>query len=267
MIKTHINTLQRMIAYFLLISQLLTSCKLSEDPVENTNPTADNTAEEKEDVKLLALEAVRSNEVIAQEILGDTNYSALEAWKQLGIKDSEAEAIEIPILSDEMLVQIKKLQKSKEQPILFLDLGKSIEEIEKLCTVLKADGDDKQLRAETCYKATGIDCPRWLLLPGSDQGVLPGSRNKIYDDQVEYMGAKYPGYEVGGARELVTLAMLKYLQDGTVLFPKEPSDTWGRCKEQYQTGGWEGRRVLLGYRSSSASGGLVVFLDGHVGFV
>jgi hypothetical protein len=86
------------------------------------------------------------------------------------------------------------------------------------------------------------------------------------------MEQNYPGYEVGGARELVTLAMLQYLQDGTVLFPGEPW-TFGRCKERYQTGGWKDSIVVLGGRSSSASGGLVVgdglgsayFINGRFG--
>jgi hypothetical protein len=94
---------------------------------------------------------------------------------------------------------------------------------------------------------------------------LPGSRDKNYDDQVKHMKANYRGYEVGGARELVTLAMLKYAQDGTVLFPKEPC-TYGRCKEQYQTGPWEGARICLGSVEASSSSGFVglVVLAYHV---
>ena len=172
-----------------------------------------------------------------------------------------------------MLVEIKRLQENKQQPILFLDLGKSIEEIERLCTaksitVLSTEyRGDEQLRAESYYKATGTNCPRWLLLPGSEHGVLPGSRRKTYDDQVKHMKSNYRGYEVGGARELVTLAMLKYAQDGTVLFPKEPS-TYGRCKEQYQTGKWLGLQICLGSveaSSSSGFGGLVVFTSCRLG--
>ena len=67
------------------------------------------------------------------------------------------------------------------------------------------------------------------------------------------MKANYPGYAVGEARELVTLVMLKYIKDGTVLFPEEP-DTYGRCKEEYQIGAWEGGRVLLGSNSKNDSG-------------
>ncbi len=79
------------------------------------------------------------------------------------------------------------------------------------------------------------------------------------------MEANYLGYVVGGVRELVTLAMLKHIQDGTVLFPENP-DTFARCKEKYQTGDyWKGYRVLLGGNSSSASSGLVV-ASNHDGY-
>ena len=152
------------------------------------------------------------------------------------------------------------MQTKGEHPILVLDLGKSIKEMERLCqakgiTALSTKyGGDEKLRAETCYSAAGPAVPRWLLLPGSDHGVLPGSRDKRYAYQVKYMEANYPGYEVGGARELVTLAMLKYLNDGTVLFPEEPW-TYGRCKEIFQTGEWGGKdwRICLGCNEKPAA--------------
>jgi hypothetical protein len=195
-----------------------------------------------------------------QRILGD-NYVGEAAWKQLDITVSPQD---LPAVTEDLLSRIKAMQTKREQPLLVLDLGKSIAEMEKLCkakriTVLKADGDDKKLRAETCYKAVGVGS-RWLLLPGSDHGVLPGSRNKTYDNQVKYMKSNYPGYAVGGARELVTVAMLKQIQDGTVLFSNQPV-TFGRCKEQYQKGEFKGYQICLGgvqASSSSGCGGLVV---------
>ena len=70
------------------------------------------------------------------------------------------------------------------------------------------------------------------------------------------MHINYPSYQVGGVREVVTRAMFKYLNDVTVLFSEKP---WIYCrwKEKYQTGDWKGYRIILGARSSSASGGLV----------
>ena len=200
--------------------------------------------------------------MMVMELLGD-NYLGEDAWKKLGIEDSD-----IPPLSDAMLAEARRLQMQGEQPLLVLDLGKSIEEIERLCTakcinVLSKhlEGDSK-LRAETFYEALGAGS-RWLLLPGSDHGVLPGSRNKNCDDQVKYMESNYPGYALGGVRELVTLAMLKHIQDGTVLFSDEPY-TFGRFQEQYQTGDWKGRRLLLGSNSKNDAGsvsGLLVYVS------
>ncbi len=212
------------------------------------------------------------NTALAEELLAD-NYVALEAYKQLGLPQAEIDAITLPPVSDSLLAEARRLQTKGEQPLLVLDLGKSIEELERLCqakdiNVLSRNAE--KLRAEACYSATGTGCPRWLLLPGSDHGVLPGSRNKNYDDQVRYMEANYPGYEVAGARELVTIAMLKYLQDGTVLFPKEPG-TYGRCKDKFQKAGssWDGYPISLGgvaTSSPSGFGGLVVDFLHVLGF-
>ena len=229
------------------------------DPVEEILALATTSDESIQLIKI-------SNTAKAKEMLGD-NYIGEDAWKKLDIEVSS-----LPPLSDEMLAEAIRLQTKGEEPLLVLDLGKSIEDIERLCRakgikVLSTEYErDAKLRAESCYQATVKDF-RWLLLPGSDHGVLPGSRNKRYADQVKYMESNYPGYAVGGARELVTLAMLKHIQDGTVLFPNQPH-TYGRCKEEYQTGAWEGRRVLLG--NCSASGGLVVNIcygDGAYGYI
>jgi hypothetical protein len=202
-----------------------------------------------------------SNVTIAQALLG-ANYLGEEAWRKLGI----AGEIELPTVSDKLLSEVKRLQIRGEQPLLLLDLGKSIEEIEGLCkaknitAISTKYGGDAKIREEAFYQAPDTDCPRWLLLPGSDHGVLPGSRDKTYANQVTHMQANYPGYEVGGARELLTLSMLKYAKDGTMLFPDNPY-TYGRCKEEYQTGDWQGRRLLLGEISSSAYFGLVFYFD------
>jgi hypothetical protein len=200
-----------------------------------------------------------SNVTIAQALLG-ANYLGEEAWQKLDITVS---AQDLPAVSDELIRRIKAMQTQGEQPLLVLDLGKSIEELEALCytkdiTILSTEYEwGNNLRAEACYKSVGTCCTRWLLLPGSDHGVLPGSRDKTYNDQVQHMQVNYPGYEMGGVRELVTLWILKDTQDETVLFPREPM-TYGRCKDQYQnqTYYWQGHRIALG-GTSSASGGLV----------
>lgn len=78
------------------------------------------------------------------------------------------------------------------------------------------------------------------------------------------MEQNYPGYEVGGARELVTLAMLKYLNDGTVLFSSNPC-TWGRCKKTFQQGEGGGKNwnINLGSNEKNASGGVSELVVGY----
>ncbi len=195
-----------------------------------------------------------------KRVLGK-HYLGESAWAKLGVEVKEGD---LPAVSEEMVSKVKAMQTKGEQPILVLDLGKSIEELEekfksKGKTLFSTRfGTDGKLRTESCYKEKegGI---RWVLLPGSDHGVLPGSRYKSYADQVKYMKEHYPGYEVGGARELLTLYMLHHMETGGYLFPEE-SYTWGRCKETYQVGDWGGKgwRIALG---DSGLGGLVVHDD------
>ncbi len=188
---------------------------------------------------------------------GGGTYLGAKAWQELGVELKETD---LPAVSEELLSRVKAMQTKGEQPILVLDLGKSIEELEekfrsKGKTLLKAEYKrDKKLRSESCYKEKGGGI-RWLLVPGSDHGVLPGSRDKTYENQVKYMREHYAGYEVGGARELLTLYMLHHMETGLYLFPEEGPRTYGRCKEEYQVGEWKGYRIILG---ASGLGGLVV---------
>ena len=195
-------------------------------------------------------------------ILGN-NYVGEEAWAKLDITVSPKD---LPAITDDLISRVKAMQTKGEQPIFVLDLGKSIKAMEALCqskdiTAFSTEyGGDEKLRGEDCYTTAGPEGARWLLLPGSDHGVLPGSRMKTYEEQVQHMEANYPGYEVGGARELVTLAMLKYLQDGTVLFGTTGSayGTYARCKGQFQKagGGWDDYQIGLGGNEENGSSGV-----------
>jgi hypothetical protein len=118
-------------------------------------------------------------------ILGN-NYVGEEAWAKLDITVSPKD---LPAITDDLISRVKTMQTKGEQPLLVLDLGKSIQEIEALCkakdiNVLSTQNSrgDEKLRAEACYSAAGPAAPRWLLLPGSDHGVLPGSRMKTYEE-------------------------------------------------------------------------------------
>ncbi len=203
---------------------------------------------------------VTSNLEKAQEILSN-DFLGKAAWEKLGIEVADEE---IPTVSDEFLRKVLALQAAGEQPILMLDLGISIKELEKESAskgivMLRADDDVRKLRNEPCYRERKV-AARWLLLVGSEHGVLPGSNRQTYLDQLALMQGSYPGFEVGEARELVTVYMLKYLQDSTYLFPGEP-EIWARVKEQYQTESKKGygARIVLG--ASSASGLVVDYTD------
>lgn len=195
-----------------------------------------------------------------KSILGN-NYLGPEAWSRLGVTVNENE---LPSVSEELLQKVREMQTKGEQPILLLDVGLSLESLEEQSnsegiTLFSTEhGGDTLLRAEACYRKT-VPCKRWLLLAGSDYGVLPGSRKKSYVDQVRYMEVNYPGFEVGGVRELVALYLLDQLQPGTHLFPEGPY-TFGRVKEEYQTGEWKGKRIVL---ESGDPSGLVVYHSGE----
>ncbi len=199
----------------------------------------------------------------AQALLG-VNYLGLETWEALGLTEQEIAAIYLPILTDVMLKEIERLLALGFQPILWLDIGKSIEEVERMAAkkqrpLFKEDEDAERLRLESFYKEKGRDCPRWIIVPGSDHGVLQESRNKGYNELAEYMRKSYPGYELGGVRELLNLAMLKYQKDGTVLFTRDPF-TFGRCTDQYKGGDFPGLHIELGcgeLSSSKSFGGLL----------
>jgi hypothetical protein len=200
----------------------------------------------------LCNEQLSRDQVLVPKVLGH-NFVATKAWRALDVNVLQ---LTVPELSTQLITEIKRLHQVKQKPLLFLDLGKSIKELEELCKVkaikiLKADGDDQKLRAELIYQEQGLNI-RWLVLPGLEYGILPGSRSKTYQIQIQTMEHNYPGYEIGSARELVQLTILKYLQDGTVLFPSEPS-TYGRCKEVYQLGNGKEIQITLGNASSSSA--------------
>ena len=205
--------------------------------------------------KGLEVTIVKDNRVARLQRMLGGRFLGPETWEKLDANIS----IDIPVIGDALLTKVQELQTKGEDPMLMLDLGMSIEELEekgknKGITLLKADGDDEKLRLELYYRGTRKDI-RWLLVTGSDHGVLPGSKGKSYDDQVSYMRSNYPDYEVGGARELVTLYVLNQLQTGGYLFPSEPY-TYGRVKEKYAVvEGWKGWRIVLG---SGGVEGLVV---------
>ncbi len=145
-----------------------------------------------------------------------------------------------------------------------LDLGYSIADMERLCAaqgihVLSTYNQiNKKVRQQPYYTTPGPAYARWLLVPSVDNGVLPESRHKCYDEQVQHMQEHHTGYVVGRIRELVTVAMLQYVKNDAIVF--QDLYTYGRCKEQFKNGDWLGYRVSC-IDPRSDRGGILVFGD------
>lgn len=198
---------------------------------------------------------INNNLEIAKELLGN-NYLGIEAWQQLGLKEEEIHPFDLPMLSKDILAAIERLQGLDQQPILFLDLGYSITAMEKLCkdqSIEIFSINAGNLREKLRYHIHKTGSPRWILVPGSDNGALPGSRTKFYNEQITYMETNYPGYEVGGIRELVTLTILQYVQNREILFARNPC-TFVRCQNFSQKSWWKVPHICLGYNHKNSSG-------------
>lgn len=198
---------------------------------------------------------VNDNAEKLQQMLGN-NFMGEETWKKLGV---EVPADEIPAMSCELFEKVLEMKHAGKKPVVILDLGMSIEELESHCeeaVIFTGAGNEEKLTAEPCYKES-IVTKRWLLLDGSEDGVLPGSRNKTYEEQVRYMKDNYPGFEVGSARELATFYVLHQIESETPLFSATSSPTWGIVKERYhhQQGSFKDKQIALGAGSEL---GLVV---------
>lgn len=102
------------------------------------------------------------NIAIAQNLL-DANYIGLEVYEQLGMSTTAIEAIPLPSLSDAMFTEVRRLHELGQRPLLVLDLGKSIAELEALCEARRIHvfrQNAERLRAEACYSVAGNDGPR-----------------------------------------------------------------------------------------------------------
>lgn len=198
-----------------------------------------------------------------KRILGN-HYLGAEAWEKLGV-----EAGELPEKKAETVSRVKEMQAKGQNPLLVLDIGMSVEKLEKLCAAQNVRifnrewGDNEEIRREKCYQESGRE-KRWLLLPTSDHGVLPGTRDKSYNDQVAHMKQHYAGFEIGGLRELVNVAILSYVQNGEILFSDETL-TYARVVEQYEVGDWKGLRITLGRNKKKIDGSISGLFLGNDG--
>ena len=164
----------------------------------------------------------------------------IQAWRKLEV---QILLPDIPPITPQILKEIYRLHKRNEQPVLLLDLGISIDALqERYIAYTNAielaaiyENHNRQITIHEEVMHTTRNSPQWILLPAVDYGILPGSRNKKYQQQVLYMYMNYADYVVGDAREMVTVAMLSYLC-GKQMFPNAPEETKGRCKTKLENG-------------------------------
>ncbi len=65
------------------------------------------------------------------------------------------------------------------------------------------DRHESYLKESKCYIEKGSTIPYWVLMNPSDGGVLSGTRNKSYQEQLVHQRVSYPEYQIGTAKELV----------------------------------------------------------------
>lgn len=162
----------------------------------------------------------------------------IQAYAKLGIQVAETD---IPPITSRILKEMYRLHKRSEQPLLILDLGFSIDTLQEPY-IAYTDIEGFTPIYENCNRQMVIHeevmhitrhNSQWILLPGADSGILPGSRNKGYYEQILYMNIHYVDYVAGDAREMVTVAILGALC-GKQMFPGTPEATAGICSTKLE---------------------------------
>jgi len=180
--------------------------------------------------------------------LGKGRYVGTEIYKTLGIEVP----MPLPEISKGMLKAIEEMKGAGEEPHMVLDVGISMVHLE---TALKATAPGTKFYSED-FKKEKYGSERgeagWIVVPTSDHGVEPGSRNKLYAEQERDKNKKY---EIMGARQVVVVALLTHADKGEFLFPVSPY-TWARTKDLTASGS----RAYLGVFAGS---GLLVYDAGN----
>ena len=179
----------------------------------------------------------------------------------------------LPYVSDELLTQIRVMKTQGGQPIVFLALGYSIKELEEMYIrtqsgmfrKVKLFHDDKHeqtIKQAACYTEKLPSQPYWVLINGLDHGIVPGTRNKSYQEQVNYQQDHYPDYKIGSALELIQLIILQHLQDSNAYLCANKPITYGRVIDQYQVTGPQATKVVFG--NFTQEGGIYLHKDQYL---
>jgi len=152
------------------------------------------------------------------QFVGPSTWSTLE------------EKVDMPEITQSVIDAIVDMIDKGEKPLVVLDAGKSINALNELIENKETKFRGMDFTNETFAQVS--DSPQWMLIPTSDKGVMPNSRNKTFKDQYTYL-KDHPNYRMMTAREAVTVAIMANIADppsflyphGTVARTSDHSDS------------------------------------------
>lgn len=126
-------------------------------------------------------------------------------WGKMGIHINHQA---IPPIPQAMLRTIASMMERKEAPMAILDPGISMVALDEYLkrSSYSASIKFKEVKPEEDWHeqafAQTTTNYQWIVMPTSDGGILPGTRNTAYTNQVRYMHTHYPKFKVLKGREL-----------------------------------------------------------------
>jgi hypothetical protein len=197
-------------------------------------------------------------------------FMGVEAWLKLGKKVSDAPEITLEMvkylkLECEVIRNGKKVNETHQ--LVLIPKGVSVEDMHRLCVGKKSDSkiDDfidkfegKHAGKAGGWTTKGMEASYWSLMyvgdRSVDNGVIPGSRDKDWDDQVKVfneMNARIGGvYEIIRGREAILSTLMRYMSTGEKILTYNESsqpNTGTRTLDHWDKNGWgSGRRVFVG---------------------
>ena len=200
-----------------------------------------------EQIRLARHITTKSNPAIADiaKMIGKDKIIDEQTWSKINVTINKDE---IPAITANMLRTISTMLANKEEPILILDPGISMQALDEKLKASESISlqkfQDHTWYGESFAKTHGK--VQWIVMPTSDGGLLPGSRNTAYTDQVKYMQQTHPPFSVLKGRELAVAVIGSALvnPDNRLLFDR-PGDGqnqgkgWGeaRCEELWSATG------------------------------
>jgi hypothetical protein len=197
-------------------------------------------------------------------------FMGVGEWLKLGKKVNDAPEIRLEMvkylkLECEVRSNGKKVHETHQ--LVLIPKGVSVEDMHRLCVGKKSDSkmhnfsdkfEGKNAGKEDVWTTKGMEASYWSLMyvgdRSVDNGVIPGSRSKTWDDQVkvfnEVNGRIGGVYEIIGAREATLSTLMRYMSTGEKILTWSQSNqpnTGTRTLDHWDKNGWgDGWRVYVG---------------------